>query len=226
MNSQLSLPLFPLNTVLFPGQVLPLHVFEPRYRQMIATCIEKGSPFGVALIQDGEEVGGPARPYEVGTTARITQVERLDDGRFNIISVGELRFRINAVRQATAGYLRADVTLWPWSPSDENAARTLVTRVQGQLRRYMELLSQAAGVSLDAASDDLPQQAAALACLTAIALQVEPVEKQDLLTSPSIESMLSKEVGLLQREARVLQVMLSSRGRPAQRDDAIVFSAN
>mgnify|MGYP001590483266 CR=1 FL=1 len=226
MNSQLSLPLFPLNTVLFPGQVLPLHVFEPRYRQMIATCIEKSAPFGVALIQDGEEVGGPAKPYEVGTTARITQVERLDDGRFNIISVGELRFRINAVRQAPAGYLRADVTLWPWSPSDENAARILVTNVQGRLRRYMELLSQAAGVSLDAASDDLPQQAAALACLTAIALQVEPVEKQDLLTSPSIESMLSKEVGLLQREARVLQVMLGSLGRPTQSDDAIVFSAN
>jgi Lon protease-like protein len=226
MNSQLSLPLFPLNTVLFPGQVLPLHVFEPRYRQMIATCIEKGAPFGVALIQDGEEVDGPAKPYEVGTTARITQVERLDDGRFNIISVGELRFRINAVRQTSDGYLRADVTLWPWLPSDENAARTLVTSVLGRLRRYMELLSQAAGVSLDVASDDLPQQAAALACLTAIALQVEPVEKQDLLTSPSIELMLSKEVGLLQREARVLQVMLGSRGRPTQPDDAIVFSAN
>jgi len=226
MNSQLALPLFPLNTVLFPGQVLPLHVFEPRYRQMIATCIEQGAPFGVALIQDGDQVGGPAKPYEVGTTARITQVERLDDGRFNIISVGELRFRIHTVRQASAGYLRADVTLWPWLPSDENAARTLVTRVQGRLRRYMELLSQAAGVSLDAASDDLPQQAAALACLTAIALQVEPVEKQDLLTSPSIESMLSKEVGLLQREVRVLQVMLGSLGRPTQSDHPITFSAN
>jgi Lon protease-like protein len=226
MNSQLSLPLFPLNTVLFPGQVLPLHVFEPRYRQMIATCIEHGAPFGVALIQDGKEVGGPAKPYEVGTTARITQVERLDDGRFNIISVGELRFRINAMRQTSDGYLRADVTLWPWLPSDENATRTLVTSVQGRLRRYMELLSQAAGVSLDVASDDLPQQAAALACLTAIALQVEPVEKQDLLTSPSIESMLSKEVGLLQREARVLQVMLGSLGRPTQSDHPITFSAN
>jgi Lon protease-like protein len=226
MNSQLSLPLFPLNTVLFPGQVLPLHVFEPRYRQMIATCTEKGSPFGVALIQDGEEVGGPAKPYEVGTTARITQVERLDDGELNIIGVGELRFRINALRQTPAGYLSADVTLWPWLPSNKNAARMLVTRVQERLRRYMELLAQATGVSLDAARDDLPQQSAALACLTAIALQVEPVEKQDLLSSPSIESLLSKEVGLLQREVRMLQVMLGSRGRPTQQDDAIAFSAN
>ena len=226
MNSQLSLPLFPLNTVLFPGQVLPLHVFEPRYRQMIVMCIEQGAPFGVALIQDGEEVGGPAKPYEVGTTARITQVERLDDGRLNIISVGELRFRINTVRQTSDGYLRADVTLWPWLPSDENAAQALITSVRGRLHRYVKLLSQVAGVSLDTASDDLPQQAAALACLTAIALQVEPVEKQDLLTSPSIESLLSKEVGLLQREVRVLQVMLGSLGRPTQPDDAIVFSAN
>ena len=64
MNSQLSLPLFPLNTVQFPGQVLPLHIFEPRYRRMIATCIEQGAPFGVALIQDGDPVGGPARPCD------------------------------------------------------------------------------------------------------------------------------------------------------------------
>ena len=226
MNSQLSLPLFPLNTVLFPGQVLPLHVFEPRYRQMIATCSEKGSPFGVVLIQDGEEVGGPAKPYEVGTTARITQVERLGDGGFNIISVGELRFRIRTLRQTPAGYLSADVTLWPWLPSDENAARMLVTNVQERLRRYMGLLAQATGVSLDAARDDLPKQSAALACLTAIALQVEPVEKQDLLSSPSIESLLSKEVNLLQREVRMLQVMLGSLGRPTQQDDAIAFSAN
>ena len=71
----LELPLFPLNVVLFPGQTLPLHVFEPRYRLMINRCIERGEPFGVVLARDDD----PDSPYEIGTAARITQAERLDD---------------------------------------------------------------------------------------------------------------------------------------------------
>ncbi len=63
MSSKISLPLFPLNTVLFPGQVLPLHVFEPRYRKMINQCVDKDWPFGVVLIQEGEEVGIGATPH-------------------------------------------------------------------------------------------------------------------------------------------------------------------
>ena len=103
MNSQLSLPLFPLNTVLFPGQVLPLHVFEPRYRKMIATCIEQGAPFGVALIQDSEQVGGPTKPYEVGTTARITQVERLDDASDNLPRQAAALACLTAIALSRAG---------------------------------------------------------------------------------------------------------------------------
>jgi uncharacterized protein len=224
MSNNISLPLFTLNTVLFPGQVLPLHIFEQRYRRMIGQCIQNGSPFGVVLIQEGDEAGEPARPHEVGTTARITQVERLDDGRLNIITVGEMRFRIVALQHEREGYLRADVDLWPWSPSDLNAARTLARTVHGRLRRYVEMLSQASGVSLE--TDDLPQQPTELACLTATALQVTQVEKLDLLASPSIAALLSKEVSLLRRELRMLQVMLGSRGRPTNDDSPIIFSFN
>jgi Lon protease-like protein len=224
MSNKISLPLFPLNTVLFPGQVLPLHIFEPRYRVMIDQCIDKSWPFGVVLIEEGEDVGAPAIPYEVGTTARVTQVERLDDGRLNIISVGEVRFRILAISQARDGYLRADVVLWPWSPSEEGAAETLMDRVRDRLRRYVELLSQASGVQLEAS--DLPVEPTELACLTAIALQVDQIEKQDLLTSPSIVALLDKEVGLLRREMRALQVILHSKGRPTGEDVPVVFSSN
>ncbi len=171
MGKNISLPLFPLNTVLFPGQVLPLHIFEERYRRMIGQCIEKSWPFGVTLIQEGEEVGGPAKPFEVGTTARVTQVERLDDGRLNIISVGEMRFRIASLDQVKDGYLRAGVTLWPWSPSDENASQTLALNVRDRLRRYVEMISQASGTELE--TNDLPDEPTELACLTAAALQVE-----------------------------------------------------
>jgi len=224
MGKHISLPLFPLNTVLFPGQVLPLHIFEERYRRMIGQCIEKSWPFGVTLIQEGEEVGGPAKPFEVGTTARVTQVERLDDGRLNIISVGELRFRIAALDQAQDGYLRADVALWPWSPSDETASQTLALNVRDRLRRYVEMISQASGTELK--TNDLPDEPTELACLTAVALQVEQLEKQDLLNSPSIAALLSKEVGLLRRELRMLQVILASPGRPTSDESSVIFSAN
>jgi Lon protease-like protein len=224
MSGNLSLPLFPLNTVLFPGQVLPLHIFEQRYRDMIEQCIDARAPFGVVLIQEGDEVGEPAKPYHVGTTARITQVERLDDGRLNIISVGELRFRVVSLYQEHAGYLRAEVDLWPWSPSDTDVAQSLAQNVRGRLRRYVEMLSQASGVDLQA--EELPQQPTELACLTAIALQVTQFEKQELLGSPSIASLLSKEISLLRRELRMLHVMLASRGRPTSDDIPLIFSVN
>ena len=86
------LPLFPLNLVLFPGMRLPLHIFEERYKAMIGDCIEREAPFGVVLIKDGAEVGGPAEPFRVGTTARITQVQHLEEGRMNLLALGEKRF--------------------------------------------------------------------------------------------------------------------------------------
>jgi Lon protease-like protein len=224
MGKNISLPLFPLNTVLFPGQVLPLHIFEERYRRMIGQCIEKSWPFGVTLIQEGQEVGGPAKPFEVGTTARVTQVERLDDGRLNIISVGEMRFRIASLDQVKDGYLRAGVTLWPWSPSDKNASQALALNVRDRLRRYVEMISQASGTELE--TNDLPSEPAELACLTAAALQVEQIEKQELLISPSIAALLAKEVSLLRRELRALQIILASPGRPTSDESSLIFSAN
>src|SRR5947209_5890353 len=88
------LALFPLHTVLFPGMPLPLHIFEERYKLMIGRCIEAERPFGVVLIQSGPEVGGPAVPHMVGTTAHIASVKRADDGRMNLIAIGQERFRI------------------------------------------------------------------------------------------------------------------------------------
>ncbi|MCH8066930.1 MAG: LON peptidase substrate-binding domain-containing protein, partial [Chloroflexi bacterium] len=88
------LPLFPLDTVLFPKQVLPLHIFEERYKTMIGRCIEEGAPFGVVLIRSGNQVGGDAVPHDVGTTARIARVQRLPDGKINLITLGRDRFRV------------------------------------------------------------------------------------------------------------------------------------
>lgn len=88
------MPLFPLSSVLFPFTPLQLHIFEPRYREMIQMCMDEERPFGVVLIKDGQEVGGQAETYLVGTAARIEKVFRHPDGRFDILVFGERRFRV------------------------------------------------------------------------------------------------------------------------------------
>ena len=96
----IELPLFPLNSVvLFPGMKLPLHIFEERYKAMIGACSEHDAPFGVLLIKEGQEVGDPAHPFQIGTTARITEVQELEDGRMNISTLGERRFEVVEIIQ-------------------------------------------------------------------------------------------------------------------------------
>jgi len=89
------IPLFPLNTVLFPKISIPLNVFEDRYKCMIRHCIDTQIPFGVVLIRMGSEVGDSAIPYDVGTTANIINVNKIEDGRLFIIAIGDKIFRIN-----------------------------------------------------------------------------------------------------------------------------------
>src|SRR5215831_11247716 len=100
-----SLPLFPLHHVLFPQFLLRLHVFEERYKAMIRECVSRGAPFGVVLIQSGKETGDPAVPHSIGCTARILEIEPLEDGQMNLLAVGEGRFRLLDYREAEQPYL-------------------------------------------------------------------------------------------------------------------------
>lgn len=88
------IPLFPLNTVLFPGGFLPLRIFEPRYLEMVASCMQQQSPFGVVLIRQGGETGAPAETFEVGTLAAIVDFDKGKDGLLMIACIGGDRFRI------------------------------------------------------------------------------------------------------------------------------------
>lgn len=89
------LPLFPLNTVLFPGGPLPLRIFEPRYVDMVKRCLRDRSSFGVVLIREGEEVG-PAEFHDLGTLARIVDFDTLPDGLLGLTCIGEQRFRVHS----------------------------------------------------------------------------------------------------------------------------------
>jgi Lon protease-like protein len=103
------IPLFPLGTVLFPGGPLPLRIFETRYIDLVRRCLREGSGFGVVLIREGVEAGGPAKTFDVGTYARIVDFSQQPDGLLGIRGTGERRFRILERRRARDGLNLADV---------------------------------------------------------------------------------------------------------------------
>ncbi|RDS80612.1 LON peptidase substrate-binding domain-containing protein [Dyella psychrodurans] len=109
----LEVPLFPLNTVLYPGGQLQLRIFEPRYLDLVRECTRTGSSFGICLILEGSEVGAPARPAAVGTLASITDFGHRADGLLGIATEGGQRFRVLRTRVRSDGLLRGDVELWP-----------------------------------------------------------------------------------------------------------------
>lgn len=132
------LPLFPLNTVLFPGGVLPLRVFEQRYMDMTKACLQDDTPFGVCLIKEGGEVGSPAIPHGVGCLARITDWDMQQLGVLNLRAVGVRRFRVLESRIEPSGLIVAKAQLLPVEPPlplpPEHAAcagvlKHIVTRV-------------------------------------------------------------------------------------------------
>ena len=120
MSSALfELPLFPLNTVLFPGGALPLKVFEQRYVEMTKRCVRDDSLFGVCLIREGREVGEPAITETIGCTARIAQWEVPHPNLFHLVAEGEQRFRIVNTEVAALGLLTCQAELLPMESASE-----------------------------------------------------------------------------------------------------------
>ena len=204
------LPLFPLNTVLFPGMVLPLHIFEDRYKLMIARCLLEQQPFGVLLIREGEEVGGPATPYSVGTTSIITGASYLEDGRLNLVAVGHERFRLHSIRRDLP-YLVGEAEPWPLTGAADEQAQAQVGPVRALLRQYLGLLAQAQGEKLDL--DEIPSEPRTLALLTAIVLRLSPREKQRLLGQPTIPRLLQAERAIMRREQLLLNYIIQTQTR-------------
>lgn len=216
-----ALPLFPLNVVLFPGQLLPLHIFESRYRTMISECIAGELSFGVVLIREGRDVGEAATPFDVGTTARISRVDRLSDGRMNILCAGDARFKIKSLSHDHP-YLTGSVELWPWEPLAKAGAGPRAAQVKKLLTRYMRRLAQATGNTISL--EEMPEEAERLANLAAIALQVPNHEKQDLLSAATVGDLLDSCINLLTRENRALSVAASVPADLA--DTPLPFSTN
>jgi len=147
----MEIPLFPLHTVLCPGIVLPLHIFEERYRAMTRHCLDSGEPFGVVLIRSGPEVGPrPAATLAgVGAFAEIREAGRYPDGRYDLLAAATGRFAIESVDAEREPYLVAEVTPLDDDVGDEPRAERLAAAAIRRFVRYLELMRAREGESTE-----------------------------------------------------------------------------
>ena len=205
-NNLLELPLFPLNTVLFPGMALPLHIFEERYKAMIGDCIEQEQPFGVVLIRSGKEAGGPAEPFDIGTTARVIKVEQLKEGRMNILTAGERRFETAEVTQRTphmvgqVKYLEEE----PGEPSEETMAE-----FREEYGAYIKNLSSLAGGWTS--QPVTPKDPVTLSYSAASSLDLPLHVRQTLLESPTAGRRLERLLPMVKHGNQAVQQAIAKR---------------
>ena len=215
------LPLFPLNTVLFPGMQLKLHVFEDRYKTMVNRCIEAEEPFGVVLIRHDVEALGPgATPCEVGCSAGIKQVQRLPLGRMNIVTTGRRRFRIKSIDRSDP-YLVADVDYFTPVEDRPKVVQVYSKALRPLLLRYVGILASSTDSRIDL--DQLPEQPRAVAHIATILLQTDNPQKQELLAMDSLSKLLTSLVDIYRLETMLLRIRLSP---PGDEFDIGCFSRN
>ena len=201
----IELPLFPLNLVLFPGTVSPLHIFEMRYRQMIVDCQRDEKPFGIVLARPESEHLNE-KPYSVGTMVEIRNLDRLEDGRYTLMAVGTKRFRIVSERRDKP-YLSGLVELYEDDAEPERAWLPAMQQAGDLFGEYLGMLLEA--------SDDknveahLPEEAEELSYFIAYFLDIQEERKQQFLELTSTRQRLQEEVAILRREVPFMRQILS-----------------
>jgi Lon protease-like protein len=211
----MALPLFPLGSVLFPGLVLPLHVFEERYRVLVRDLLDQPADepreFGVVAIQRGWEVervgsGAFTAPtasltlHEVGCSAEVRQVTALEDGRYDLVTVGRRRFRLGTLDRATAPYLTAEVE-WLTEPAGEpGLADALAPGVLALFQQYLRGIR----AQTDGTGEQLPDDPTVLSYLVAATASLSLDDRQRLLAVPDTAARLRAERALLHREVALL----------------------
>ncbi|MCH7836340.1 MAG: LON peptidase substrate-binding domain-containing protein [Chloroflexi bacterium] len=190
----MELSLFPLNSVLFPGTTLPLHIFEERYKLMIGRCLESKSPIGVLLIRSGNEVGKVAEPFEMGTTARIVRVQHLEEGRMNLVCLGEQRFRLSHNVSETP-YLVGEVELLQSTDAEGAEVKDLGDTVAALFGEYYRLYLAISNQWTRQIA--MPEVAGELADFVASRLAVSIWTKQQLLEELSVRRRLEMEMETL-----------------------------
>jgi uncharacterized protein len=205
------LPLFPLGTVLYPGLLLPLHIFEERYRQLVRDLLAGSEPgqFGVIAIRKGRETGvdGVSALHEIGCIAALRQVREHSDGRFDLVTAGTQRFRLVSLEHGRP-YLQGVVDLLAEDTGDEAAAGAAAGDVQRAFRDY--LVTLAARGTGEVTIPELPDEPIALSYLVAASMVVDLPDRQALLAEPDALCRLQAERELLARETAMLRTFTSA----------------
>jgi len=194
------IPLFPLPLVMFPDVVVPLHIFEERYRSMINRCIEESSAFGIVLIPPGTAAESESTIGRTGVTARIVQFERLEDGRLNIMSAGEKRFRILQFTGNDPCWT-ADVEFFE---DVVESGEELQESIDDVVRLYRELHRLASSLrGVEAEEVHIPESPVSLSFMVSYILDIDPAAKQELLemtsTTGRLKSLTVHLEGIIQR---------------------------
>jgi hypothetical protein len=206
-----TLPLFPLGTVLYPGLLLPLNIFEERYRELVRDLLDGPEPrrFGVIAIRKGRETGvdGISALYQIGCTATVREVAEQDDGRYHLVTVGTRRFQLASLDNSRP-YLQGEVDLLEEEVGDEAAAGLAVDAVQRGFHGYVEAL--ASRESVEVTVPELPDEPLLLSYLVAASMILDLSVRQDLLAEPDAERRLGAERALLARETTMLRSLTAT----------------
>ena len=197
----MEIPLFPLpNLVLFPHIVVPLHIFEERYKMLINGCIDNSELFGLVLLRKGADEESEQTIHRVGVTARIVEVERLDEGRINILCEGESRFRIHRLTQQTPFWKGA---VEPFDDKEHHSTESLYEQVAELYRSVVNLTASLSG-SQDA-EVELPESPTDLSYMVSYVLDIDSEDKQKLLEMDSTSERLRMLVAHLTDVTRKLE---------------------
>jgi Lon protease-like protein len=206
-----TLPLFPLGTVLFPGLLLPLHIFEERYRQLVRDLTARPEPrrFGVIAIRQGRETGvdGIQALHEIGCTATLRQVKELEDGRYDIVTVGTDRFRLVSVDDSRP-YLQGEVDLLTEEAGEAAAAGQAARVVRDGFRAYLSSLAERGVTQISA--PELPADPVTLSYLVGASMIIDLSDRQTLLAEPDALHRLAAERTLLSRELTMLRTLTAT----------------
>lgn len=206
------LPLFPLNTVLFPNMPITLHIFEERYKEMINECIAENLPFGVVLIKEGTAESA-ASPQKIGCTANIAQVQPLQEGRMNLVGLGEERFEIKGLSYDKP-YLVGQVEILPFTEPTSIENRVIGRRLNGVLVDYLNVLSSVGEVQFNI--DKLPDDPLELAYLAGTLLQAPNEKKQEILEINNGDELIRTVYNITRHEIAILKAMLAPQAVPSQ----------
>lgn len=186
----MEIPLFPLNTVLFPGWPMPLHIFEPRYLEMVRYCVDAKSPFGILLIKHGQAEGDEAViPHDVGCMVTITQMEQLEDGRLLVMTIGQERFRVLALKR-NRPYLVGEVERLSYLPEKSGPLQAAANDLHPLVLNYLTTLTSLAD-NIEFDPTQVPTEPEALNHMAASLLQVSLETKQSLLEAKKVSNALN-----------------------------------